>query len=165
MGELNVRKADPEDIPALLSVLNGAFEYKKSLDDPDWGDEPFSSDEVAGMFNSGAMYVAEMDSIPVGAYLLATEDERTWDTQPPVALYLHRLAVANGMHGKSIGSRLLDIAAQEVRNRNRQFLRLDCSVNNPGLSSYYERQGFKKVGERLIPAYKNYTANLYERAA
>jgi hypothetical protein len=45
---------------------------------------------------------------------------------------------------------MIEWAKKEAKRRNKTFLRLDCAADRPKLCSFYEKHGFRKVGERLI---------------
>ena len=59
--------------------------------------------------------------------------------------YVHRLAVPR--RGTGQGQRLLGWAAQQVTDRGRSHLRLDCVATNGELRRYYERLGFAYCGD------------------
>jgi len=161
--KLEIRKADLEDTLALMEILTAAVAYKQQHHDDSWGSEPFSEREVRGLIKAGSMYVALADDEVAATFALSEDDERIWGPQPPVALHIHRLAVKGSYHGHDVGSKLLEWALGEVKRQGRQFLRLDCDARNKELCTYYEKHGFKQVGEKLLPSERDYYANLYER--
>jgi ribosomal protein S18 acetylase RimI-like enzyme len=109
------------------------------------------------------VYLVKLDGETVGTVSLQWEDERNWGPQPPIAGYMHRLAIKDGFHGQSIGKRVVDWAAFQVAENGREFLRLDCEASNTHLCGYYESLGFRQVGTRPVSEYGNYVAALYQK--
>lgn len=84
--------------------------------------------------------------------------------QPPVAAYVHQMAVKDGYRGLNLGKQLLDWAGEQAANQGRQLFRIDFPPENDGLRGYYEGLGFRFVGNWEINApHATYTAALYER--
>lgn len=103
----------------------------------------------------------DSDDKAVGTVALGWEDESSWGSQDPDAGYIHRLAIKDGYQGQGIGEQMIDWANNQLKQNNRQFLRLDCAINNKALCTYYEKQGFVRVAEKEYSP--TYTAALYER--
>jgi GNAT superfamily N-acetyltransferase len=162
---IKVTRAAEADIPELVSILTQGVTYKLRHDDHSWGSGVFTEHEVMTQLAKGDTYAARIGNEIVATFELAWEDERMWGPQPPDAGYIHRLAVKDGWHGHDLGGQIIEWSAREIKRRGRQFLRLDSDERNTKLCAYYERNGFKQVGQKLIPDQKDYLANLYERRA
>ncbi len=52
--------------------------------------------------------------------------------------------------GKGFSHEMLSWAKMRAALQGRHFLRLDCASDRPKLCTLYERNGFVKVGERLV---------------
>ena len=163
MENLSITAANENDIPLVADILSDATQHKIKLGDRIWGDAGWSKEEVQESMAESTMYLIHHGDEVVGTVSLQWEDERNWGPQPPVAGYLHRLAIKDGFHGKGLGEQVVNWAAAQVADRGRQFLRLDCEAKNTQLCAYYENQGFVRVGERPIPEYGDYVAALFER--
>ena len=161
--EISVRKADLSDALPIVKILTDAVQYKTAHDDMSLGSEPFSEREVRGLIKTASTYVVFINDELVATFGLGWEDERIWGTQANSAGYVHRLAVKKNQHGHNIGGQIIEWIGTEVARHGHSYLRLDCDARNPKLCSYYEKHGFKKVGEKLIPSFKDYFANLYEK--
>lgn len=161
--ELQIVKATLSQVAAIASVLTDATRYKVERGDSAWGSHGPTEAAVLEQMKSGEMYVALNNREVIATARLQWEDEHYWGKQPPVAGYLHGLAVRKDAHGKRVATHLLTWAAQEVAVRGLQYLRLDCASTNLGLCRYYERQGFSQAGQRVLQS--GYIAALYQRNA
>jgi GNAT superfamily N-acetyltransferase len=160
--QIEIAKAAPADIPALVEVLTLATHYKLHHKDHSWGARPFTPAEVGRNLSIGGTYKAVLRGEIVGTFELVWRDEEVWGEQPPVAGYLHRLAVKEGRHGQGLGTQIIGWAAAEVKRRSLRFLRLDCDSRNLKLRNYYEQQGFVLAEIKRVSAHKNYLSSLYQ---
>jgi ribosomal protein S18 acetylase RimI-like enzyme len=165
MVTLSMTLARKNDLVTISKILTDATKHKNKYQDRTWGDEAWSEQEVKGMMREGDTYLLRLGSETVGTLMLLWEDDQSWDDQPPVAGYLHKLAIKDGFHGQDLGSQAIELALSKVIEKNRSFLRLDCEESNQTLCQYYENHGFHKVGSKTFTSKSNYTAALYERAA
>lgn len=119
-----------------------------------WVREGFEKREFFFVYNE------KMDWI--GIFRLLESDTLYWDEKglEPYVRYVHSLVIKPGRSGEGIGAHLLKILVEDLKKQGVRKLRLDCDSSNPGLCSYYEQQGFVKIGEKQTPFSVN---NLYER--
>jgi GNAT superfamily N-acetyltransferase len=108
---------------------------------------PFPRDELAAGIERGEVYVAELDGDAVATVTLLWDDPIYWGARPPDAAYVHKLAVSRACAGRRIGQNLVEWADSTAAAAGRQFLRLDCLRDNPGIRAYYERLGFEHRGD------------------
>lgn len=161
---ITVEVARSEDAEVLAEILSSGVKNKLAHGDGSWGTEPYTAEELRERIKKGHTYIAKAGGEPVGTLLLIWEDELMWGDQPPVAAYVHQLAVKDGYRGKDLGKQLLDWASQQASNNGRDLLRVDFSAENEGLKSYYEDLGFSWVQDREVNApHETYVAALYER--
>lgn len=152
------------DAVALAEILTGAMKYKLSLGDQAWGNEPYTTKELRDRLAKDHTYAAWLGDELVGTLIFLWEDEMMWGKQPPVAAYVHQLAIKAGYHSQGIGEQLLDWAGKKAAEQGRELLRIDFSPPNTGLKKYYEQLGFTFVKNREINApHATYMAALYER--
>lgn len=163
METLSFEPAGQDDAELVSQILTDATRYKNQLGDTMWGDEGWSVDEVLESMSESTMYIIKQGDEVVATASLQWEDERNWGEQPPVAGYMHRLAVRNDFHGQGLGETITDWISAQVAKEGRQYLRLDCEESNTELCAYYEKLGFVKVGTRPVPEYGDYAAALYQR--
>ena len=111
---------------------------------------PFPHDEVAAAIARGDVYVAELDGDLVATVTLLWDDPMYWGERPPDAAYVHKLAVSRACAGRRIGKAIVEWADGTAAANGRQFLRLDCRRNNPGIRTYYENLGFEHRGDVVV---------------
>jgi GNAT superfamily N-acetyltransferase len=121
---------------------------------------PYPQDEIAAAIERGEVYVAEMDGDVVATVTLLWDDALHWPDAPPDAAYVHKLAVSRAYAGRRIGQAIVEWADRKTSGAGRDYLRLDCVRDNPGIRAYYERLGFEHRGDGII---NGRDLSLYER--
>lgn len=144
--ELRLRPARFEDLGPVIETLTDAARWARTRGVVRWWPVPFPEAWVRPGILRGEVWVAERRAQIVGTFTLTQEDRRMWGEQPPVAGYVHRLAVRRVVAGRALGSRMLERAGTEVRSWGRSALRLDCLSTNEPLVRYYLRLDFRVVG-------------------
>lgn len=163
MENLNIRKVKTFDAPVVAAILTDAVRRKLYHGDTAWGSGEFTIEEMQRLIEKSPTYLAYQNGDAVGTVALQWEDTRVWGDQPPVAGYIHRLAIKEGCEGQGMGEKIISWAGNEVSLQGRRLLRLDCDEKNEKLCAYYERLGFKKVGIKDLSE-DGYIAALYELA-
>jgi ribosomal protein S18 acetylase RimI-like enzyme len=156
---LEVRRAEPDDLDEVVSILSEAARWLLERGIRQWPD-PFPRDRAAALLERGSFYLASVDGEPVATFALLWEDRAFWGEQPPDAGYVHAIAVRRAYAGRGLGERLLEWAGAQAAASGREYLRLDCMSNNDVLRGYYERLGFEPRGEAV---FDDFTATLFER--
>lgn len=159
---IEVLPAQPQDASRIHEIYVQAALHKHQYSDHSWRDG-FSIEGVMRMIDSGDTYAVYLDKKLVGAVGLEREDDGWDDNALHKAGYIHRMAVGNGYHGQQIGRQIMGWASKEVKRTGRQYLRLDCSVDNKNLCAYYEKAGFELVKTKYFPDF-DVTAGLYQRS-
>ncbi|CAN7305658.1 hypothetical protein ASF11_19645 [Acidovorax sp. Leaf76] len=160
---ISVRQACGSDAASLIAIMDDATLYKVERGDLAWGPRGDSARRVAGAIERGEMHVVSHAGQDIGTACIQWDDATYWGPQPPVAGYLHGLAIHSACRGAGIGHGIIEWALRHVSAQGRGWLRLDCSAGNPGLCRYYERCGFVRVGEQVFAS--GHVAALYQRAA
>jgi len=123
---------------------------------------PFPRDQLAGAIERGEVYAVESeDGEAVATVSRLPDDPLYWGDQPPHAYYVHKLAVRRDQAGRGIGAAVVEWANAEAAEAGREFLRLDCLGDNPGIRDYYEDLGFEHRGDVVLDGR---TISLYERS-
>ncbi|MCX4763026.1 GNAT family N-acetyltransferase [Streptomyces sp. NBC_01275] len=150
--EITIRDAGPDDIPAILGMLDSSVEWLVSQGRTgQWGTKPLSEspktvESVVRYMEEGQVFVAEVDGVPA-ATLTITGSPGVYLSHlaPPgePERYIHWLASDRRFKGHGVGSALLVHAAEETRRAGVSLLRVDCYAGGDGkLVAYYEANGF-----------------------
>ncbi len=87
-----------------------------------------------------------------GAVVLLEEDPRWEGRLYEAAFYVHNLVAAPG--AKGAGREMLQEMERIAREKNKEFLHLDCDVDSEFLNSYYGSKGFELAGNCEDGMYK-----------
>ena len=120
---------------------------------------------LAERISLGQVYIARPagSNKAVATFSLLDHDEEVWGDQPPVAVYVHSLAVRRAWAGRGLGSRVLDEVGKIAHQSGRSRVRLDCWVDNASLRAYYERLHFQPCGTKV--GEDGFAVQRYERPA
>ncbi|MET9427356.1 GNAT family N-acetyltransferase [Streptomyces sp. NPDC003036] len=146
---ITIRKADADDIPAMLAILDSAVVWLNARGiTAQWGTEPYSTRpkavEVVGAYvTECSPWIAEIDGVPAGTMTLAPVPGAHVPPADEPEVFVRSLATEGRHHGRGVGSALLAHAVEEARRQGVSLLRVDCFAGSEGrLVRYYERQGF-----------------------
>jgi ribosomal protein S18 acetylase RimI-like enzyme len=149
LRDFRIRRADPSDFEAARDVLSSAAAWARDRGIERWWPVPFPAERLRPALDQGHLYVAIAEGQIVGTIVFKWEDAKVWGDEPPVAGYVHMLAVRKDRPLSGVGELLLSWAAERTRENRRSLLRLDCLATNDGLVRYYEGLGFRRV--RQVP--------------
>jgi GNAT superfamily N-acetyltransferase len=154
MSKISVAPATSDDLSTVVSILSEAANWLEQKNMPLWTKELISPEIVSQDIASGLFYIATLEGLAAGVFMLQTEDLLFWPDVPSgSSLFIHRLAVKRCWAGKSLSSAMMQWAVQECQNLGKQYLRLDCVADRPRLRSVYENFGFQYHSDRQVGAY------------
>ncbi|OIQ35210.1 MAG: hypothetical protein BM563_12010 [Bacteroidetes bacterium MedPE-SWsnd-G1] len=161
---MTFNQANKSDLTSIIQLLkNASIELEeKGIDQwKYWQNPPKEKIDwlKQGLLNNEFFFVTENERV-IGMFRLLYEDELYWGKQNDKAGYIHSLVIKNEFKGRAFGNKIVAKIETYLLNNQVSLLRLDCVSNNKGLCSYYEKLGFKKVGEVQMPLSLN---NLYEK--
>jgi GNAT superfamily N-acetyltransferase len=156
---VNIRRCQARDVAVVAALLDEATVWVGERGYEQWP-LPFPHDEVEAAIERGEVYVAELDGDTVATVTLVWDDPMYWGERPPDAAYVHKLAVRRACAGQRIGGAIVEWADATAAAAGREFLRLDCLRDNPGIRAYYQDLGFKHRGDLVVGA-RN--MSIYER--
>ena len=156
---MNVRGCQAGDVAEVAALLDEATVWVGQRGYEQWP-LPFPREELAGAIERGQVYLAEVDGDPVATVTLLWDDPLYWGERPPDAAYVHKLAVSRACAGQRIGQAIVEWADATAAAAGRDYLRLDCLRDNPGIRAYYERLGFEHRGDLVV---NGRDMSIYER--
>lgn len=126
-----------------------------------WKNQPIEKKWVEeGMLNDEFFFIKSGNGQNIGMVRIAEEYLLYWGQKVDKAKYIHSLVVIKEFEGKGIGTLILQRIENEAKKDGYEYLRLDCDSKNPKLCDYYEKQGFKKTGAKVLPLS---TYNLHQK--
>ncbi len=159
-----IKPADNNQIQIIFDLLKFAaqnLQAKKINQWSYWLNPPQEKiNWVKEGFDNKEFYFVYVNSTIAGLFRLSENDELYWGKQKEKANYIHSFVIKNEFSGLQLGKRVIENVISEMKQKDILRLRLDCDASNFGLCSYYEKQGFIKVGEKEMPLSVN---NLYEK--
>lgn len=124
----------PQDLQAFLSESHSPDAWARKLVDP-------------GI----AAWIAELeDGAPVG-FIAAGTCKLPIENREPSAGEIQQLYVLAKYHNLRLGSELMDIGLEWLAEQGRDPLYIGVWSENLGAQRFYERYGFRKVGEYGFP--------------
>jgi GNAT superfamily N-acetyltransferase len=159
-----VRKAKLADIAAYVSFAQSA---QAGLRARGFGQYvPAAHEQYAPSIQSqveaGTLYAVGCRQSPLAFFTLDASPSQWWPVDAAPALYLAGMVVSGRARGQSVGSRIVMWSVEEARKQRRDYLRLDCHVENTWLRAYYEAHGFSL--QRIVEQHPGYFGCLYELA-
>lgn len=160
---LSLRRAEPADLPGVLTLLSDTAEWLYAQGLRQWPRggfgperiEPLIEDRVLYLLDDELRYLDPDESAPPVATIALDDhaDPEFWTPadHPAAALYIHKLAVARPWSGSGLGDALLDWACASAHAAGLPWLRLDCAKGNPRLQDYYRDRGFRHIRTVDLP--------------
>ncbi len=150
-----------------MQLLHDARRWHSEINVSQW--PIFEVDRIVEDIAATRLLVLSRDGSAVGAVTIAEEDPLIWTDDVP-ALYVHRLVVARSLKGQDLGRVMVNLVEDRAIELRKSVLRLDCWANNVRLKNYYERLGFRNIGDITIGSvpslpkhYQNSTTTRFER--
>lgn len=148
--ELSLRQASQNEIEEAFKMLKEAAEWIKHKDIDywqDWHNPPENFKEwIREGFRNDQFYFVENNEEVIGMFRIQYEDELFWGKRIEKAGYIHSFTTNRRYKGVGIGYKILKIVEEKLKNEGIGLLRLDCSSRVSDLCRYYEKYGFKVVG-------------------
>ena len=160
--EFVVRPVKEDEVGLFASILREGAEWLQQQGQEMWTPDQLTVERLLKQNAIHEMFIGYANGEPAAAMIIQETDRMMWPEQSndPDSLYLHKLCVRRAWAKTGCSTAMIEWAKEEVRRRNKTFLRLDCAADRPKLCAFYERHGFRKVKERLI--LQKYPTALFE---
>lgn len=140
---VEVRRARPEEAPALLELIRGLADYEK-LTPPDEAAQQRLVSDIFGERPRLDAFLAFVDGVPAG-YALVLETYSSFLAMP--TLYLEDIFVLPEFRGRKAGSALFRAMVSEAKHRGcgrMEWVVLDW---NTGAQEFYRRFGAEPLSD------------------
>lgn len=146
LSKMNIRLATTADIPAVNTLVNGAYRGEGSK--KGWTTE---ADLLDGIRTSEAS-LTEMINRP-NAVILIAETESTLEgcvylEKQEDVLYLGMLTIQPKLQGKGLGAQLITAAEERAKSLGCCKISMTVITIRDTLIAYYQRKGYIDTGER-----------------
>ena len=163
MTEYRLLPATPSRMEAVYQIIDARIQWMDRVGIRQWNTTDYWAVYPKSYYcmraDSGELmvYVDREDTVvAVGALL--REDPRWEDGLTTNAWYLHHFATALDKPG--IGAKMLKSLEDYTKSCGKDYLRLDCAVDNAFLNHYYEGKGYVLRGTCVDGLYEG---NLREK--
>lgn len=141
---LSVRKATHEDVNDILSIIQGRCKWLDEKQIEQWNTtRTYQEDYYKQKIDDDKFYVGVYQDKVVGTFMM--QKSTHYADEEDNIIYIHHLAADKNYPG--IGFEMFSEIKKLARSNNVHTIRLDSIATNEKLSGYYERLGFKKIGE------------------
>jgi len=143
------RPATPADVDDIHALRRSLEDWMAAHGTVQWPQGSLPRERIAKQVDAGEWHVVHDEELGlVGTVRLLWTDPDFWGEDHTPAVYVHGLMVDRRAAGHGLGTTLLDWAAARGRDAGVDLFRLDCRTTNPDIRAYYERYGFRAVGQR-----------------
>lgn len=154
--EYRLEKATPNDVASVFSLVEARIHWMDVMGIKQWNTtgylEVYPLDYYVEQQEQGNLYVLyTKDNDIVSAVVLLNDDDRWNDRAETSAFYVHNLVSDVAKHGA--GSILLQEVEKIAKQYGKEYIRLDCAVNNTFLNRYYEKRGYMLAGSCIDGMY------------
>lgn len=132
--QITFREATAEDAPALLQLMQTAFEEYEGVLDPPSGVHKETIETVRRRLSGGGAVLATVADRPAGFAFYEPKEG---------VLYFGRLSVLPGLRQNGIGRALLEYVERRARESGAAGVKLGVRTQLPHLIARYERSGYR----------------------
>lgn len=156
-GEVDYRLAGPEDMDAILSIVDDAKALLKSRHIDQWqGEYPAKADFEEDLANQRC-YVITVDGETAAFFTLSSEPEPCyaaitdgkWSSEEPYVT-LHRAAVAGKYRGSGLSAMLFKFTEKIATEKGFRYIRVDTHKKNKAMQRCIRDAGFRYRGNVQI---------------
>ena len=150
------RKATRQDLPAVTQIYDDTHtELEAGRLTIGWIRSLYPNAKTAlESLEADELFVAEDDGVIVGTAVINQKqgevyDQVQWqyDVPPEQVMVLHTLAISPRAFGKGYGRRFMEFYEQYALEQGCPYLRMDVNGINVKARRFYERLGYREVGD------------------
>lgn len=163
-----IRLATIQDLREIKSLTEACALALQQRNIFQWNENYPSREKLLMDISRRELYVYEENNTIVGIVVLTSQMDKEylpirWLINNKNNLYVHRLATFPEVWGSGYGRKLMDFAESFARSNGYSSVRLDTFSQNNRNQKFYEKRGYKKVGDIFFPYKSEYPFYCYER--
>jgi|SRR6266404_3974413 len=158
-SQLQIKKATTEDVATVWGIVEADAKWLANQGLEHWA-KYYTEIMVSKMIHKKEVFLGLKSGKAVGTI--------TYDTKPPKyydeegysklfsggeeenAAYVTAVAVLPNEQKQGFAGQMLQFAEEEAKQKGTKWMRLDCRAEVPDLVSFYEKRGYKKLGDKPI---------------
>lgn len=147
---LEIRNITDGKLDDFFSILREASLWLQIEGKAMWDPHQLTPEHILKSCSTEQCYIGYQNYEAAAAMILQEEDPIFWPDSKNDSLFIHKLAVRRKNAGKGFSHEMIEWAKTRTKELDKTYLRLDCAADRPKLCSFYEKQGFRKVDERMM---------------
>jgi GNAT superfamily N-acetyltransferase len=162
---MKIRKAKNEDVTQIFENINLAKKHMKNIGISQWKEGYPSFEDTKENIND--TFVVTIENKIVGSVVLNSDQaieykKINWNFSDKNPLIVHRFVINPKEQGKGYARKLMDFIINFAKENGHKSIRLDTYSKNNISNKFYEKSGFKKVGEFYFKHLQPENYNAYE---
>ena len=163
-----IRKATPIDLHPIKLLTEACAKSMQEKGIFQWNEQYPSRERLSLDIEREELFVLEEQGNIRGIIVLTPQmDEEyvpiEWLTPGGNNLYVHRLATHPSVWGAGYGRILMDFAEKGAVEESYQSVRLDTFSQNQRNQKFYEKRGYRRLGNIFFPKQSKFPFYCYEK--
>jgi GNAT superfamily N-acetyltransferase len=142
--DINLRRVRDTEFDVVYGILHENATWLLSKGIFQWPLDWLESirPEIRASIDAELFYAVEVENTLAAVLEIRSAPEVLWGNNQDKAHYIHKLAIQRKYSDRGLGRDILDLIKSKARQKNINFLRLDCVAHNDKLREYYKSCGF-----------------------
>lgn len=150
------RQGTVNDVPYIMKLIKKRIDWMDYKGINQWNKthyiEHYPTNYYIQAAKEGKLYVlSNIENQIIASAVLLTKDIR-WEQNISSAYYIHNLV--SSIEKKNAGKEIIQYIEELARLQEKDYVKLDCAVDNQKLNQWYEMLGYKYVGTITDGEYK-----------
>jgi len=164
---MTITKPTKADISELLIVTKACAKAMISNGIYQWDDDYPSYEAFENDIEIGQLWLIKSQETIIGSVVISDiMDEEykviEWLTPNTKNVYIHRLAIHPEQQGKGLAQKLMDFAENYAKENGYVSVRLDTFSLNERNNIFYQKRGYRKLGDVYFPNQSEHPFHCYE---
>lgn len=162
-----IRKGTLRDIDRIIEITKACANFMIDNEIYQWNEHYPNKSVFENDVSRDELYVLEENAIVIGCIVISTlMDEEyipiSWLTENKNNIYIHRLAIHPKNQSQGYAQKLMDFSENFAVKNKYVSVRLDTFSQNVRNQKFYEKRGYKRLGNIYFPKQSDYPFYCYE---